>query len=505
LLPFIDDTSLESTPVPAAHVHEEFKCSICRSPVKFHIKTGAKKDGTLVAQSVTVYWDAGAYVTTTPRVNYNAGFAANGPYKLPNARVDGFAVMTNRTLGTAYRGFGVTEVATAHEHNMDKLAVMLDMDPLELRLKNILCEGDETISGQHINTIAVKECLEAAADNIGWKDLPLRWEKDGKLYGKGIACFNKLTGTPSTTSVLLRLNENGSLTILSASREMGQGVTTVLPQIASQALALDWEKIDVSPVDTQFTPYDKTTTSSRSTFHGGNAVLDAAEKLKKQLITLASIYFDLPESDIIYDDDGNIRSLSHPDKCVNINEIGKTSMMKEQPPVVATGTYGTSDIFDAPDEPTRQSTRPTVMWMHGAQAAIVEIDKGTGRSTLVKMGAGHDVGKAVNPLGCMQQIEGSIIMGWGHTVMEEMIYENGILKNGNMVDYKVPTFMDDTVEMNISLIEHAHPEGPYGVKGIGEPGLAPTAAAIANAICNACGREFTSIPIKPEQILLGEE
>ena len=485
---------------------EEFAATVCRSPVHIHMKTGVKRDGTLTAQKVEIQWDAGAYVTTNPRVDYNAGFAANGPYKIPNAQVDAYVYMTNKTLGTAYRGFGVTEVATAHERQMDRIAEKLGIDPLELRLKNVLQNGDVGITGEIMQTMAVKECLETAAANIGWKDLPDRWtDEEGNLCGKGIACFNKLTGTPSTTSVLVKMNENGSLYIMSASTEMGQGVTTTLPQIAAETLGMALEKISMAPVDTAITPYDKTTTSSRSTFHSGNAVLEACEDIKKQLCRLAAIKFGVAPEDVTYTADGYIQGRSRPEQRIHINDVGTSGILHEQPPVVAVGRYGTSDILDPPPVDGRQSKRPTVMWMHGAQAAVVAVNPKTGRVHVKKVGAAHDVGKAINPTGCLQQIEGSIIMGLGHALMEEMIYEDGKLRNGNMVDYKVPTFMDSDVEMKITLVEQAHPEGPYGVKGIGEPGLAPTAAAIVNAVCHACDADFTSIPIKPEHVLFRKE
>ena len=485
---------------------EEFAATVCRSPVHMHIKTGVKRDGTLTAQKVEIQWDAGAYVTTNPRVDYNAGFAANGPYKLPAAQVDGYVYMTNKTLGTAYRGFGVTEVATAHERQMDLIARRLGMDPLELRVKNVLQNGDIGITGEVMQTMAVKECLQAAAANVEWEKLPARWtDEAGNLCGKGIACFNKLTGTPSTTSVMVKMNENGSVYIMAGSTEMGQGVTTTLPQIAAQALSMDLEKVSMAPVDTAMTPFDKTTTSSRSTFHAGNAILEACEDIKAQLCRLAAIRFGVPEADVTYTADGYIQSLSQPEKRIHINDVGDSKIMHEQPPVVALGRYGTSDIFDPPPVDGRQSSRPTVMWMHGAQAAVVAVDPRSGHVQVKLVGAAHDVGKAINPTGCLQQIEGSIIMGLGHALMEEMIYEDGKLRNGNMVDYKVPTFMDSDVEMKITLVEQAHPDGPYGVKGIGEPGLAPTAAAIVNAVCSACGADFTSIPIKPEHILFRKE
>ena len=206
-----------------------------------------------------------------------------------------------------------------------------------------------------------------------------------------------------------------------------------------------------------------------------------------------------------YTGEGYIQHKTDPDKRIHINEVGKSGILHEQPPVLAVGRYGTSDIFDPPPVDGRQSSRPTVMWMIGAQAAIVKVNPVTGRVQVVKMGAAHDIGKAINPTGCLQQIEGAIVMGLGHARMEEMIYEDGNLRNGNMVDYKVPTFMDSNVETKITLVENGHPEGPFGVKGIGEPGLVPTAAAIANAVCHACNTDFDSLPIKPEHILFRKE
>ncbi len=486
--------------------HEEFAATVCRSTVQYYIKTGVKKDGTIIAQQVTGYWDAGAYVTTNPRVDYNAGFAAMGPYKIPNARVDTYVYMTNRTLGTAYRGFGVTEAATLHEHQMDIIARKLGIEPLELRLHNCLHDGDAGVTGEIISTCAVEECLKAAAKNVDWDKYPDRWtDEEGYLYGKGIACFNKLTGTPSTTSCVLKMNENGSLYIWSASREMGQGVTTTMPQFAAESLKIDIDKVSVPPVDTSMTPFDKTTTSSRSTFHSGNAILEACEDIKKQLCNLAAIKWKCGADDVVYTEEGNIERISDRSQFININEVGKSGIMHEQPPVIAIGRYGTSDIFDPPPVDGRQSKRPTVMWMIGAQAAIVKVNPVTGRVQLLKMGASNDIGKAINPTGVLQQVEGSVIMGLGHAIMEEMIYEDGNLRNGNMVDYKVPTFMDSDVDVKITMVENGHPEGPYGVKGIGEPGLVPTAAAIAGAISHACNTDFDSLPIKPEHILFRKE
>lgn len=483
---------------------EEFN-TVTRAPVKFHIKTGATKDGMLKAQQITLYWDTGAYATYGPRVNYNAGFASNGPYMIPNCFTDGFCVVTNHALGTAYRGFGVSEVCNAHEAQMDALAAKLGMDPLDIRLKNVLRDGSVNTNGEVMESVAVAECLEKAAANIDWRNKPDHWvTSEGKLRGKGIACFIKLTGTPSTTSCLVRMNEDGSLNIMSASREMGQGVRTVLPQFAASELGIDIDKITVSQVDTAITPYDKTTTSSRSTFHAGNAVLDACHDIKRQLIILVAKKWQVPVDDVELKD-GMFTCVNDPKKVLDINDIASSGALKEETPVAALGKFGTKDIFVPPDEETHQTSRTTIMWFMGAQAAEVEVDPKTGEIKVIKIGAAHDVGHAINPVGCLQQIEGGIVMGLGHAVLEEMIYRDGDLKNGNLVDYKVPTFMDADFDMDISLVESRHPEGPYGAKGIGEPGTAPSAPAIANAISAACQHRFSSIPVKPEHILLHEE
>lgn len=485
--------------------NEEFEATLTRAPCKFFMKTGATRDGKLTAQTIKVYWDTGAYGTYGPRVNYNAGYASNGPYMIPNCHTDGYCLVTNHALGSAYRGFGITEVCCAHEAQMDELAHKLNMDPVEFRLKNVLRDGMTNVTGEVMKSVGVAECVEKAAANIDWDKTPQHWvTPDGKLRGKGIACFIKLSGTPSTTSCTVRMNEDGSVNVMSASTDMGQGVRTVLPQFVTSVLGVDVDKITVSQIDTSITPYDKTTTSSRSTFHSGNAVLEACEDIAEQLRVLVGKKWKVPAGQIRLKD-GLFTCESDASLKLDINDIGKSGVLKEERPVIAVGKYGTKDIFDPPDELTHQTKRTTIMWMMGCQAAEVEVDPKTGHVQIIRVGAAHDIGHAINPLGCMQQIEGAIVMGMGHALTEEMIYQDGVLKNGNMVDYKVPTFMDADFESKISLVETAHPEGPYGAKGIGEPGVAPTAPAIANAISAACRHRFQAIPIKPEDILFREE
>lgn len=486
--------------------HEEFLAGGCREPWNIHIKTGAKKDGTLVAQEIKILWDTGAYATTGPRVSYNACFASVSPYRLPNIAIDGYTVVTNKHIQTAYRGFGVPEVVWGYENQMDLLAERLNIDRLEIRLRNALVDGDESGTGEILNSVGVKDCIVEAARLLGWdKDFKPGLTTEGKLRGRGIAAFCKLTGTPSSSSVIIKMNEDGTVVVYLSGLEMGQGATTVIPQMVSEAIGVSFDKVMCVPVDTQYSPYDKTTTSSRLTFHSGNAALDAVKKIKEQLIDLAAIAWKMDREQIEIadgliigkDKDGN-------EKVLAIDDVGKSGIMKEQKPVLAYGQYATSDIFDPPDPQTHQSKKPTVMWFWGAQAAEVEVDPETGKIEVKKFTAAHDIGKAISPLGVYQQIEGGYIMGLGHALLEEMIFDDKAkLLNGNMVDFKLPTTRDAKVDMKISLLEnHPHPDGPYGVKGIGEPSMCAVESSIAFAVSNAVGIRFTSLPIKADDVLL---
>ncbi len=485
--------------------HEDFIGGVVRAPVRIRVKTGAKKDGTITAFEGELFWDTGAYSTTGPRVCSKATIILPGPYRIPNLKVDGYTVCTNKQLGTAYRGFGVSEAAYAHEAQMDTLAKALGMDPLELRLKNILLEGDRGPTGEIFKSVGIKECLEKSAEAIGWGTGPTGWvTKEGKLRGKGLGTFLKFTGTPSYSSATLKLNLDGTLTIAQGGTELGQGVTTVIPQMVAEELGISIDKINMAMVDTENVPPDKTTTSSRLTFHMGNAILFAVNDLKSKVRNLAAdVWGVIPDSvalehGVVFEKDGS----GNPGKnSIKVDELKKSGLLKKGPPLLGFGSFETSGIWDAPDPETNQSERLAIMWFMGANGAEVEVDPDTGHVKVIKVSAANDVGRVINPLGCIQQIEGGVIMGLGNTLLEEMIYRDGKLMNGNLVDFKVPTSMDSDVEIDIHLVETPHSEGPYGAKGIGEPAMCSVQAAIASAVCHALGVPVTSVPIKPETVL----
>lgn len=485
--------------------YEDFIAGTVRSGVLFKLKTGAKKDGTITAFQTVNYWDTGAYATIGPVVTLKANVILSGPYNIENIKADGYCIATNKQLGTAQRGFGVSEASYASEQQMDALAKKLGMDPLELRLKNIMTDGSKASTGETLFSVGVKECLEKAAEGLDWKNKPLSWvTEDGKIRGKGLGIFMKFTGTPSFTSAILKLNHDGSVLVSFGTTEMGQGVGTVISQMISEELGIDYEKIDIVSTDTDYVPLDKTTTSSRATFHLGNAVLKATDDIKRQLANLAADYWKLDlkyvvvGKGIIYavDTKGTRRKLS-----ILIDDIEISNLLKSGAPIVGYGSYETSKIWDPPDRDTYQTDRLTAMWFFGANATEVEIDPDTGKIDVVTVSAGHDVGKAINPLNCYQQVEGGVMMGIGNTILEEYIHKDGILMNGNMVDFKVPTTMDIKTNVIVNLVEKAHPEGPYGAKGIGEPAMCAVQAGVASAVGHAVGMPVTLIPIKPETIL----
>lgn len=487
---------------------EDFVGTVTRGQTITRIKTGAKKDGTLVAQEVACYWDTGAYTTMGPRVANNGGIISGGPYAIPNIKVDGYCICTNKPIAGAYRGFGVPEVSWAHENQMDALARALKMDPLDLRLRNALEEGSISSTGECLFSVGLKESLAEAARQIGWQRGCLaEVTPEGKLRGRGIACFGKMTSSPSSNAALIKLNDDGTVVVLQGGTEMGQGSHTVAAQIAAEELGISIEKIFLPPVvDTAFTPFDKTTTSSRLTFQMGNAVILAVKDIKEQLKRLAAKKWKVPEEAVHVRSGTIVESTpGGTGRRIDIERIGESGLLKEQPPIIGHGSFSTADVYVAPNLETRQSSRPTTFWIYGAQAAEIEVDPETGTVEVLKVAAAHDCGKVVNLETCRQQIEGAIVMGLGHALREEMIFDRGRTMNANLVDYKVPTAMDFSSDKSIVFVEAAHREGPYGAKGIGETALAPTAAAIGSAVSNAVGAQFKSIPIKPDQILAALE
>jgi CO/xanthine dehydrogenase Mo-binding subunit len=476
---------------------EEFQFSLVRQPCVIKVKSGFNKDGRIIAREVRAVWDTGAYSSHSPAVSRNAGFSAAGPYLIPNIKIDSYCVYTNKPISGPMRGFGIPEVTWAIEGHMDNIAEKLGMDPLELRLLNAVEEGSVYASGEVLNSVGLKETLLKVAEGIGWHN---RRNKKVKNRGIGIACMHKSTGTPSSSSVLVKVNEDGTVNVLTSANEIGQGVNTVLAQIVAEELGISLDQITVSRPDTDFTPFERSTSSSRNTFHTGNAAKLAAADAKEQIFMIAAEALEASPTELEAKE-GKIYVKGSKDRNILFNRLWTAGIYsRQQFPILGRGTFTTADIYDPLNPETGLSKRPTVFWMYGSQAAEVEVDPETGHVKVLKIVAAHDVGKAINPLCCQQQIEGAVVMGTSIGLMEELKVEKGKILNPSFTDYKLLTACD-IPDIEPIIVETIHEYGPFGAKGLGEPAFAPTASAIANAVSDAIGVKITDLPITPEKIL----
>ncbi len=488
-------------PVRIVLSREEVFYTITKHAALIRMKTGVKNDGTLVARECEIHLDTGAYAEIGPRVAKKSGYTAAGPYRIANLKIDSYSVYTNKPPAGAFRGFGVSQSAWAVESQMDIIAAALKIDPLELRLKNGYVDGDRFVTEEKLRSVGLRECLQAVAKSIGWDDKTFKGSNvqkfnDGNLRrGKGLACMIKATITPSISCAALKLNEDSSLSLYSGTVEMGQGSETVLAQIAGQELGIPLHNIQVLGVDTDVVPYDLTTSSSRSTFHMGKAVQLAAQDIMRQLKDIVVKDYGVPADQVSFAD-GKVRL---PESSLDYAEIMFKRFGMQGGTLLGEGQVKTS----VKDEYGEKST--SAFWFLAAGAAEVEVDVDTGKFKLLKYATAVDVGKALNPLGCRQQLTGAAITGIGQAVFEEIAYDNGQLINPNFVDYVLPSLGDMPAVIEPIAIENPDRNGPFGAKGIGESALIPVAPAIANAIFDAVGVRIKDLPIKAEKVYLALE
>ena len=490
--------AMKTKPRPVKVVYdrvEVFTASLVKHATVVKIKTGVKRDGTLMARDVEILWDTGAYAEKGPVVCMQATAAAAGPYRVPHAHMIGYCVYTNRMIAGAYRGYGTPQLTWAYESQMDMIAQKLGLDPLEFRLKNVLKEGDINPVGNVMHSVGVEACLKQAAQAIGWeerKHVP-RMTPEGRYRGFGIACSTKNTKTPSGSGAVIYFNQDGRITIAIASVEVGQGVRTILAQVVAEVLGVPVDTISFSDPDTDFTPFDASTTSSRTTFHMGNALKMAAENVKKQFVELGAAVFECGSADIQVRD-GRVWPTDRPDEAMTYVEV-----LRHQ---FAAGVclIGQGLYYPPSTRGKAFHGSPSVFWMYGAHAAEVEVDPETGRVAVMRLAAAIDVGRAINPTNCLQQIEGGVVHGIGTTLFEDMVMdEEGHLINPNLHDYKMPTAMD-VPEVLPSLVEAYHNEGPYGAKGMGEVVTNSAMAAIGSAVEDAVGVRLTELPLTAEKV-----
>lgn len=482
---------VRNRPIRVIFTRDEDLISITRHPSVIELKTGVRADGKILARQVKMHIDTGGYAEKGPTVLRFGGISSAGPYNIPNVGIDAYCVYTNNMVSGAMRGYGGSQAAWAYESQMDTIADRLGIDPADLRQMQLYDEGDEHISGQALYSEGLKDCLTQVCDAMGWKQ-----RKRIKDRGVGVACMERTVKTPFGSGTFLKINEDATVDILSSTTEVGQGADTIMCQIVAEELGVPIEAVRRPSPNTQFTPFDASTTSSRSTFHMGNSVKIAAADAKQQLLELAGPLLQCsPDKLTIRDSivrprDGGAEGMSIVD--VMKHYYGGSAT------VLGRGFY----IPDIDEGHAEFYARDAIFWQLGAGGAEVEVDRQTGVVKVLKLWCAHDAGKALNPLNCEGQIEGGASMGYGFAMSEDFNFVDGHIMNPSFLGYRLPSSLDmpDVVPI---LVEHPHPAGPFGAKGMGETTNVPVPPAIANAIHDAVGVRIKDLPITPEKVLAG--
>lgn len=463
--------------------------TVTKHGARIRLQTGVQRDGTIVARKGTCHFNTGAYADIGPRLIKNGGYATAGPYAIPNVWIDSYAVYTNLPPAGAFRGYGVNQAAWAYESQMDLIADRIGIDPRELRRRNLLREGQTLMTGEPIRGSHLHELLDDVAGWIGWDERSPE-PAPGHARGKGLACVIKSTVTPSTSSATVQVDEGGALKVLTSSVEMGQGVSTALARMAAERFGVAIQDIQVSTPDTEVTPYDQQTSSSRSTHSMGGAVALAADDLEQELKRLGSDVLEAAAEDLELAR-GVIAVRGVPDRKVAMGDLARS-----QPGGLLAG-HGTFAVEGGLDPETGQGVA-SVHWHQAAGAAEVDVDLETGKVAILRYRASVYAGRVINRIMAELQTEGNVAFGVGQALFEELIFDHGQLVNGNLSDYMIASINDLPDELSIRLIEHPE-EGD--IHGIGETSLPPVMAAIGNAVYHATGVRVTDLPITPERLL----
>ncbi len=490
---------------------EEFSLLPCRSALTYRIKTGVRSDGTITAQQMTMFWDAGAYADYAVNVTRASGFSAGGPYELPNASVDAYTIYTNKPYGTAYRGFGHVEFFWGLERHMELVAQAIGMDSLEFRRRNLLKPGSVTMTGEVItqDTGDPMACLEAAATSIDYGRLtPEEAEHErltGRRIGKGVATLHKAPAMPSftATAAVIKMNSDGSVVLNVALMEIGQGCNTALAQIAAERLRFPMHRVKVAVErDTDKDPYDWQTVASKGLMLSGNATILACENLLEQGYAVAAQVLRANPADLDHDADGVFvkhhreHRVPWPELSIgyafpNGNGIGG--------PLVGVGRYIAQGLTHL-DKETGQGL-PALDWTYGAHGVVVDVDPDTGEFDVLAISSVYDVGRVVNPGLVRGQCIGGMVQGLGTALCEGYIYDQqGRLLNPSFTDNKIPTSRDIPARIDSAVVQTAQIDGPFGARGVGEHPMISVAPAIGNAIQHATGAELMHMPIRHEDV-----
>jgi carbon-monoxide dehydrogenase large subunit len=481
-------------PVKLEYSREEvFTSTVTAHASVITVKTGIKKDGTILARHAKCVLSAGAYAERGPGVLMYTCRGGIGPYRTPNIKIEGYLVYTNKSPSDSYRGYGFFQSNFGVESQTDMIAEKLGMDPLQLRLKNIIRDGDTNVVGEEVTSCGLEECLIKAAKAIDWG------KKDDESIGKGIACgFISTLG--SSSAISLMLSWDGALNVYASLAEVGQGSKHILAKLAASELGIPMAKVKVILSDTEITPWDTSTTGSKSVFHQGNALLIAIDKLTEQLKAKLAAQSKVSPELVAFK---NGRFVVE-GQTLGFLEAAKKAM-KAGEQILTYGWYE-PEVRAVPSSSGSaqwSSIMRAASWMYGAYGVTVKVDSQTGQTSVLKIAVAQDVGKAMDRILTDLQMVGGAIQGMGMTLYEEVKFnEKGRMLNPNFRDYDIPSSTELPNEVTSVIVETPHLGGPRGAKGIGEFPLVPIQAAIANAIFDATGKRFKNFPITPERVAM---
>ena len=533
-------------PVKITYTREEvFWAHRGRPRTIIDLKTGVKRDGRITAVKARVVQDGGAYCSYGVVTILYSGALLGALYDIPNIQYDGYRVLTNKPACGAMRGHGTVNVRFAFESQLDELAAKIGMDPAEIRRCNLLQPPCITVNGLRVQSYGLPECIEKTVERSGWK------QRHGKLpagRGLGIACSHYVSGAANSiirsdmphSTVNIKIDRDGGVVVYTGASEIGQGSDTMTAQIAAEALGCSLSRVRVIAADTDLTPIDIGSYSSRVTFMAGNATLRAAGEVKKLIAAAAAKKMGCDVDDLIFRSDRVIKKQAAASAGMELADMSvrptqhetsvsgrvegqilrgslqqkrkeegpKDWMTFEEAVVAAIDFHGalTGTGSYAPPPEARGGKHkgggvgPSPAYSYSAQVAEVSVDQETGEVTVHKVWAAHDCGRALNPVSVEGQIIGSVWMGMGQALTEEMVWKDGMLMNPGLLEYRSPSSVESPAVDPI-IVESIDPEGPFGAKECSEGSLAATIPAIANAIYDAVGVRLHESPFTPERVL----
>jgi 4-hydroxybenzoyl-CoA reductase subunit alpha len=516
------------------------------------LKTGAKKDGRITAVKAKVIQDGGAYCSYGVVTILYSGALLGALYDIPNIQYDGYRVLTNKPACGAMRGHGTVNVRFAFESQLDEIAAKLNLDPADIRRRNLLQPPCITVNGLRVQSYGLPECIEKVVDGSEWKT---RKGKLPKGRGLGLACSHYVSGAANSiirsdmphSTVNLKIDRDGGVVVYTGASEIGQGSDTMTAQIAAEVLGCSLSRVKVVAADTDLTPIDIGSYSSRVTFMAGNATLRAAEEVKKQIAQAAARKMNCASEELIFRGDvvtkktlevvpafsRSVRKRGDADSSLTEqpsatvsgrvegqilrgslqqkrkeDDTPRDSMTFEEAVVAAIDFHGalTGTGSYAPPPEARGGKHkgggvgPSPAYSYSAQVADVSVDEDTGEVVVHKVWAAHDCGRALNPVAVEGQVIGSVWMGMGQALTEEMVWKDGLLMNPGLLEYRSPSSVESP-EVVPMIVESIDPQGPFGAKECSEGALAATIPAIANAIYDAVGIRLHESPFTPERVL----